>query len=248
MQLNKTISLFCLALACLAFGKPQNAEAQCSAKVDLGLAYVHLDNLLSGRTIHSADLAAIRADVNVRLFKGLIIKPTVLYGASAPFKVDSEDSLFAATIAVGHCIPFCNDKLILQPNVGWTYTRMKTVFNSSTTQFIPPIGPVEVNFSGVKQSFRSNGPAVGLEVYYSFTPCFRTCVAFQYIWSKTNSELQGQFSDSSHTQGPSYSAMLEYDINEWWSVNIAGAYNVSLTKEKHGLRAAGAKVGLARWF
>ncbi len=247
MQLKKKISIFCLALACFAFGSSQSIEAQCSAKVDLGLAYVHLDNLEEGKTIHSADLAAVRADVNFKLFKGLIVKPTVLFGSSSPFEVDSEDSIFASAITVGHCVPV-TEKLLLQPNIGYTYTRMKTVYNGTTTTVNPFLGLVEVHFHGVKQSFRSHGPSLGLEAYYSFTNCFRACVSVQYIWSKTHSELHGLFSDSSYTKGPSYSAMLEYDFNECWSVNVAGAYNVSLTKEKHGLRAAGAKIGLARWF
>lgn len=247
MSLTKKLSIFLFALAAVAFSGPESLEAQCSAKVDLGLAYVHLDNLFEGKTEHSNDLAAIRADVNFKLFKGLIVKPTVLFGSSEPFKVESEDSLFAAAITVGHCFPI-TEKLLIQPNLGWTYTRMKTVFNGTTTEVNPFLGEVDIRFHGVKQSFRSNGPSIGLEAYYSFTDCFRTCLSVQYIWSKTHSELHGLFNDSSHTQGPSYSAMIEYDFTSCWSVNLAGAYNVSLTKEKHGLRAAGLKVGLARWF
>lgn len=247
MNFKNKISLFFLALTAFAFGGVKSVEGQCSTKVDLGAAYVHLDNLTSGRTTHSADLAAIRADVNFKLFQGLIVKPTALYGASNPFHVKSDDSLFAAAITIGHCVPI-TEKFMVQPNIGYTYTRMKTVFNGSTTEIVPPCGPIEIRFHGIKQSFSSNGPSAGLEGYYFFTKCFRACVSFQYIWSKTDAELHGVYSDKSHTKGPSYSAMLEYDINDCWSVNVAGAYNISLTKEKHGLRAAGAKLGIARWF
>jgi hypothetical protein len=234
-------------LAALLMGTSQSVEAQCSAKVDLGAAYVHLDNLTSGVTTHSADLAAIRADVNFKLFEGLIVKPTALYGASNPFHVQSDDSLFAAAITVGHCFPI-TEKILVQPNVGYTYTKMKTVFSGVVTNFIPPCGPTEIHFHGLKQSFTSNGPSLGLEGYYFFTKRFRLCLAVQYIWSKTDAEVHGIYNDKSHTKGPSYSGMLEWDINDCWSVNVAGAYNISLTKEKHGLRAAGAKVGIARWF
>lgn len=250
-QKNK-ISLFFLAIALFTFGGIQVAEAQCSAKVDLGLAYVHLDNLTSGKTTHSADLAALRADVNFKLFKGLIVKPYVLYGASSPFRTNSDDSIFTTGLTVGHCFPIC-EKLIIQPNIGWTYTRSKTVFNQSFIEVIPPLGPVNVHFHGITQTFNSNGPSVGLDAYYSFTKCFRASISFQYIWSRTHAEVHNPFgpdpfNDKSDSKGASWSAMLEYDINDCWSVNVAGAYNNSLSKEKHGLRAAGAKLGLARWF
>jgi hypothetical protein len=42
--------------------------------------------------------------------------------------------------------------------------------------------------------------------------------------------------------------MLETDINDCWSVNIGGAYNISLSHEKHGLRAYGGRLALAYWF
>lgn len=245
--LPRKLSPIFLAIMFCILGNINSAFAQCSGKVDLGLAYVHLDSLTSGRTTHSADLAAIRADVNIKLFKGLIVKPTVLYGASSPFHVNSEDSLFAAAITVGHCLPV-TEKFLVQPNIGYTYTRMKTVFNGSTVAVDPQLGQVEIRFHGIKQAFRSNGPSLGLEGYYFFTDCFRACASIQYIWSKTHSEVHGLYSDSSYTKGPSYSAMLEYDIDKCWSVNIGGAYNISLTKEKHGLRAAGVKLGIARWF
>lgn len=218
-----------VALTTLLMATPQSVEAQCSTKVDLGAAYVHLDNLTSGVTTHSADLAALRADVNFKLFQGLIVKPTVLYGASNPFHVESDDALFAATISIGHCIPI-TEKFLVQPNIGWTYTKMKTVFNGTVTELLSPVGPVEAHFHGIKQSFTSNGPSVGLEGYYFFSSRFRLCLSVQYIWSKTDAELHGIYSDKSHTKGPSYSGMLEYDINDCWSVNIAGAYNISLTK------------------
>lgn len=247
MTRQNLFSTFLFTLAIFVFGDIKTVEGQCSAKLDLGIAYVHLDNLTNGHTTHSADLAALRADVNLKLFKGLIVKPTVLYGASNPFHVNSEDSLFASAITVGHCVPI-TEKFMVQPNVGYTYTRMKTIFNGSTTTVDPFLGVIDIHFHGIKQSFRSNGPSVGIEGYYFFTPSFRASVSFQYIWSKTDAEIQGLFNDKSHTQGPSYSGMLEYDINECWSVNVGAAYNISLTKEKHGLRVAGAKVGIARWF
>lgn len=247
MKQKNKMSLFFLSLAIFAFGGLQAAEIPCSAKVDLGLAYVHMDNLISGRTEHSADLAALRAEVSFKLFQGLIIKPTVLYGADQPFKTDTEDSLFLAGITVGHCIPIC-ENLIVQPNLGWTYSRSKTVFNGATEVFNPQLGLIDIHFHGIKQTFNSNGPSVGLDAYYSFTKRFRACVSFMYIWSRTHSEIHGLYNSKSDSKGPGWSAMLEYDLNDCWSINAAGAYNNSLSKEKHGLRIAGAKVGIARWF
>jgi len=51
-----------------------------------------------------------------------------------------------------------------------------------------------------------------------------------------------------HSSGSAFSAMIEQDLNKYWSVNLAGAYNNSMSKEKNGMRAYGVKLGIARWF
>ena len=246
LKMNKLHLLF-LSLIAFTFGGISKTDAQCSAKVDLGVAYVHLDNLTHGHTTHSADLAALRGEVSFKLFKGLILRPYALYGASSPFKTNSEDSLFTTGVSIGHCIPVM-EKLIIQPNVGWAYTRSKTVFNDTVQQINPILGVIDIHFHGIKQTFNSNGPFIGLDAYYAFTDYFRLNISFQYAWSRTHSEVHNAFNSKDDAKGANWSAMLEYDLNECWSVNVAGAYNNSLTHEKHGLRAAGAKLGIARWF
>jgi len=52
----------------------------CRGKFDIGPAYVHVDFLESGKTFHKMDLAAVRADLNVRVWSGLIIRTPILYG------------------------------------------------------------------------------------------------------------------------------------------------------------------------
>ena len=52
----------------------------------------------------------------------------------------------------------------------------------------------------------------------------------------------------SKPKGSNYGVMIEHDLNDRWSINLGGAYNTSLTKEKHGIRGYGGRLGCAYWF
>ena len=100
----------------------------------------------------------------------------------------------------------------------------------------------------VEERFRSCSPYLALELSYTFRPFCRLVLNYQYAWSRTHTTISRIVNEKSHSEGFSYSGMLEHDLNNNWSVSVGGAYNVSLTKEKHGLRAYGCKVGVAYWF
>ena len=38
--------------------------------------------------------------------------------------------------------------------------------------------------------------------------------------------------------------MIDYQLTEHWSVNASAGFNLMLSKEKHGIRAQGARLGL----
>lgn len=205
-------------------------------KVDVAPVYVHLDILESGHTIKNHNMGGVKADATVGFFSdmGWVIKPTALYATTC-----SHSQLFTGGAYFGHVTPICKG-LYLTPLLGCMYTYMDTRIQ------IPFFGD-----TNLKERFYSVSPCVGLEGIYSFTPNFRICALYQYSWSRTKTRIStpiATIKDTSHTEGSSYSAMLEYDLNDCWSVNIGGAYNISLTKERHGLRGAGAKLGVAYWF
>ena len=54
--------------------------------------------------------------------------------------------------------------------------------------------------------------------------------------------------DKSHSDGPNYSLGIDYSLSKHWSVMLGFGYNITLSKEKHGIRGKGAKLGLSYYF
>lgn len=209
--------------------------ARCSGKVDLGPAYIHLDVLESNKTIKTMDLLGVKADAMILFFegKGWGIKPSLLYGRG-----DSRlGEVFSGGVGFGHCTPI-TDCFTVTPSVGITYGYIKTRIR------IPDFFG-RMHFT---EKFRSTSPYLALDATYTIIKGLRVCGMFQYAWSRTHTTIVGVLKDKSNAKGPNYALMVEYDLNDHWSLQLAGAYNISLSKEKHGIRGAGGKLGVAYWF
>lgn len=208
-------------------------QAETQGKLDVGPAFLHIDILESGRTVKRMDMWAIRSDFSYFLHKGLYIKPIVLYGNGGAAK----GGIFSGSLGFGYYIPL-REKLAIAPSVGVTYSHLWTKIDFEPLQLI-----------GLREKFRSWAPYLGLDLYFNFRPDCRVCVGAQYAWAWTKTSIQKLVkNDKSHSQGFAYSILLEYDLNSKWSINFGAAYNLTLTKEKHGLRGTGIKAGLVRWF
>lgn len=223
------IVLLMLALFCVSTNR---LAAEICGKVDLGAAYVHLDILESGRTIDTKNMAAFKGDATILFYQGWCLKPTLLISCNPT-------DLVSGGCGIGHYTPL-TDTISVTPSIGCNFTYLRT-----TIDVMIPVIEQEMRF---KERFQSASPYVGLDVSWCFTPQWRVCATVQYAWSKTRTTIKHLLTDKSHTQGPSYAILLERDICSWLSVNVGAAYNISLSKERHGLRASGAKVGLAVWF
>ena len=199
------------------------------AKIDIGPAFVHLDILESGKTIDRMDLPAIRADGTYLWENGIAVKPTVLYG-------NNNGVLLATGISLGQYLPL-NEQWSFLPNIGVNYSYVRTSVD------FPAFGLFHL-----KERFRSLSPFLGLDAYYSFSSTWRLCGSFQYAWSRTHTDIQHLIKSKSHCQGPNYSLLLEKDISPSWSINLGMGYNITLSKEKHGIRGSGVKIGLAKWY
>lgn len=200
-------------------------------RADIGPAYVHIDVLENGRTTHKMDLGAVKADSTIVLYKGFCIKPSILYGFGHGY-------VFSPSLGAGFVFPVCKN-LYITPLVGYGYTYLRTKLDLKTPFF---------TLHHVREKFRSRSPYVGVDISYDFCDCWRICGSYQYLWSRTHTTIGHLISDNSHTQGSSFALMIERDLDKNWSCNIGGAYNSSLSKEKHGLRGYGFKLGIARWF
>lgn len=207
--------------------------AEIKGKIDIGPAYVHLDILESGHTVDTKNLFAIRADANVLVYKGLCLKPTFLTSCNCT-------ELMSGGIGIGHYTPIGTD-FSITPLIGCNFTYLRTTIDLSV-----PLLPVPLR---VTERFRSTSPYVGVDVTWNFYPLWRLGGTFQYAWSSTTTTFRSlDVTSKTSCKGPSYAAVLEHDFNDCFSVNLGAAYNISLSKEKHGLRAAGIKWGFVYWF
>lgn len=213
---------------CLSFVEAPSF-AVCN-KIELGPTFVHVDVLESNHTVKKLDMAAVKGEGSYFLWKGLCLKGSGLYAGC------SRGQLGSAGLGLGFCIPVC-DELVIMPSAGWTYTELHTKINLEMFQLFH-----------LKESFRSHSPYAALEASYCFCQGWRIIGLYQYAWSRTRTHIKHVTHQRSKTQGPNYALQLERDINENWSASIAGAYNITLSKEKHGLRAYGFRLGVAYWF
>lgn len=201
----------------------------CQGRIDVGPAYVNIDMLESGHTARSLDLYGGKLDGTLTLYKGLCIKPSLLVA-------NGKANLDSWSLGLGFCIPFYSD-FNVTPAVGYTQTRFKSRLN------LPQYGLYHL-----REKFKSQGMYVGADLCWNFAKTWRTYIQYQYSWSYVRTTLRPIYRVKDHTQGPSYALAVEKDLASWCSLSLAGGYNISLSKEKHGLRGKGIKLGFAVWY
>lgn len=234
----KAIFTICLSALLLAvsFNSLEAAfkfpEFQFKGKVDAGPTFVKIDVLESGKTVDKLYLTCVKADAVLMITKGIAIKPGFILGTG------HDGRLATFTIGVGHGLPI-GERLILMPSVGvaWTYLRTKI--------------DIELPFIGserFKEKFHSTSPFVSLEFSYRLTEKLYMHGMYQYAWSRTHTVIKPLVSDKSHSCGPNYALGLDYSLTPNWSITAGAGYNITLSKEKHGLRGMGARLGAAYYF
>jgi len=212
-------------------GTPKLHSEVCG-KIEIAPAFLHIDILESGHTVKRMDMWAARGDFSYNVYKGLFIKPMVMYGHNNAAK----GGIFSAGLQASYYIPF-NKKWAISPGVGLGYCHLWTKID------VP-----DYNLYGLKERFKSLSPFLSLDVYYTFFEGFRVIASYQYSFSRTHTSIQMLGKSRSHSEGPVYGMQLEYDLSPNWSLNLGAAYNISLTKEKHGIRGSGIKGAAVYWF
>jgi hypothetical protein len=231
--------LIAVIFALFSFIKISLGATESCGKVEVSAAYVHVDFLESKKTIHRMDVPAVKTDLSWKVWNGIVVKPTFLYGHG-----NHKDEVMQAGGGIGFCVPI-DPQLYVVPLVGFNWSHLKTTLDINNP-FIP-LAKLKLT-----ETFRSYSPYVAIEASYTLCKGFRVVGNVQYSWSKTKTTLKPMinpnFKEKSHSEGFTYSGMVEYDLNDHLSINMGAAYNVSLTKEKHGLRIWGGKLGVAFWF
>jgi hypothetical protein len=201
---------------------------QCKGKIDIAPTYLSLDFKESNKTVDHYDLYGLRFGIDYFLWKALLFRGTALGAWN-----DADFQIYTA--GLGACLPF--KKLYFTPSAGATWSRFSSYID------VPSFG-----LYNLKNTFRSLGPYVGLDVQWCISESFRIGGSFQYSWSHTHSQIKGLFKTKDNSMGPTWSFLIEKDLSKKWSINLGGAINRSLNHEKHGIKGQGVKLGITYWL
>lgn len=236
--MRKTITTLLTALMVFCI---QNGQADCCrGKIDVGATLIKVDVLESGNTVDTMYIKAFKADATVLLWQGFCLKPGVLLG-----KGDGE--IATAGLGLGYYIPVgyfssACEGLTLIPSAGVAYTYLSTHVDLE----IPGIPSIYTE--DLKETFKSFSPYIAVDICYKLTDKLTLLGMIQYAWARTHTHIESLGKDKSHSQGPNYALGFDYSLNNNWSITGGAGYNISLSKEKHGLRAIGGKLGVAYYF
>lgn len=203
-----------------------SAHAEIRGKVDMGAAFVNVDLLQSGKTVDSVRMRGFRGEATVNVWEGVFVRPICIF-------VGGKGQLDSVSVAVGQFLPFC--KILFQPNVGVNFSYLRTKID------------IAENVSA-KEKFRSYSPFIGLEATYTLLEKWTFSASVQYAWCHTKTIIKPVLNEKSRSEGPNYSLGIDYNINQNWAITFGAAYNISLSREKHGLRGYGTKIGVAYYF
>lgn len=218
-------------LAAFTFVK-NRLVADYGGKIDAGPTFLHIDVLESGHTIKKINMAGVKADGTWMIWNGVCLKPTILYGQQG------NSQIMSGGCGLGHYTPI-GSKCSITPSVGCNFTQFKTTIHYP---FVPGF------IVALKEKFYSISPYVALDATYCFIKGWRLVASYQYSWSRSYTKIKGYDNTKSSPEGSNYGLMVERDLNDSWSINLGAAYNSSLTKEKHGIRGYGVRLGFAYWF
>lgn len=224
----KTIfSLLLSSLFLLVWNSPLNAVL---GKVEIAPAYVHIDVISHHKTVQKLDLKGVRGEASVALL-GYYVKPYGVYAKGKGCELTSTGASF------GRCIPIV-ERILLSTQFGASYTLLKSSHPTDWSK-------------KVHEHFEGWAPFIGAELVVTLFKGLRLSGSGQYSWSHSHLRIRHIMRSKQYKEkarGPTYNAMLEYDLNACWSINIAGMYNESFSREKNGIRGKGCKAGLAFWF
>jgi hypothetical protein len=213
----------------LLFLLSHSVYAGCNGRVDIGPAYASIDMLESGKTTRTLNLRAVKGDATLIVWDGLCLKPSFLLA-------DGKATLKSGSIGIGYVIPIC-DNFCITPSYGVTETRFQSHIDFAN-----------YGLFHLKEKFVSRGQYISLDASWTFADHWRLYGMAQFCWSHVRTKIGSFPTAKNKTEGPNYALAIERDINKQFSISLAAGYNLSLSKEKHGLRGKGIKLGLAYWY
>ncbi len=202
--------------------------AETHGRIDVAPVALKIDVLEFGHSVDTLHMYGGRLDATLQVAEnyGFVLKPCV-FGASG------EGDFVSGGIALGHYTPITSC-LNVTPTLGYSYTELKTTIN------IPAFG-----LTRQREKFKSNTAVLGVEVGYTITPKWAITGVYQYGFARTHTTIGHIIHAKARSQGPNWGAILDYTLCDHWLISAAVGYNNSLSKEKHGIRGLGYKLGVA---
>lgn len=243
MNLLKTLLLCLLTLSSPLLAYPKG-------KIDAGATALEVQVFLDGEKVETTNYYGINSTAtlallygvcgNDSLLDGIVLKPRAL-GAW-----NGGSYIWNTALGIGYYIPIGD--FSVTPLVGEFYGELST--HAPAAILRPDVfGP------DVPQHSKSYGTYIGIDL--SYTLCdWMFSLSYQYAWTHTKTHYNtptnpfffptNTFHD--HSSGSSIAGQIDYYINDCWSINLAAAYNESLTHEKHGLKIYGVRLGMGYTF
>lgn len=202
-------------------------------RVDIAPIYMRVQVIESSKTVNTLDMGGGRIEATLLPFKGygFCLKPLL-------FAAQGDGTFYSTGCGVGHYTPL-NDNWALIPVVGVSYTHLHTHIDLPLPFIV---------LHNVKETFRSRSFYMGMDSCFRIASCWQLTCVFQYVWAHTLTTIGSFPSAKGRTQGTNWGVVVDYFWKENWTVTVAGGYNNSLSKEKHGIRGYGCKIGVAWIF
>lgn len=238
MQIIRTTILLFLIISAPLMGKVRG-------KIDGGALFISLKQKSLGMENKRLDMGGVRIDATVLPFEG--------YGfgfKSSATAVTGDAEFYLWNIGVGHYTPI-TDCFSVFPIVGYGFNLLD---DARINILVPTqIGPVEIRKA--KEHICSHSVFMGTDFVYKFSDCLYSTIAVQYAFARSHTRItQGTpalpkaIRLKGGTQGWNLGLLIDYLINDCFSVNLGVGYNSSLDREKFGIQGYGVKLGAGYWF
>jgi predicted porin len=226
--MKKSLFLLCV----LSLFASSAAYAEIKGKVEFGPTWINSEMTDSGPKSRNLNVKGFGANGTVAIWKGLCLKPLVNWAEG------KSQTYWSTGLGVGFAVPFMEKWLVI-PHVGTSYTSLKF------RRDLPIPGG-----NNLDQKMKSRSQYVGSDLSYKITDKLSITGSVQYAWVSTYTTISSPFvpANRAESRGFNYFGMVDYYINDNWSLNLAGAIMKSKTKERYGSDGMGVRVGLGYKF
>lgn len=241
------IALTGIMLATLPLSSEAATKPQRRGKIDFGPVFIKSKVFYNEQTRDDLDLWGARINGTIRIYKGLVFKPSLV-------TAHGQGDLTSGGAALGFYIPI--ERFSIQPVAGINFTNL----SFATQPLIPPGGSKAKR----EQRFNTRTPFVGVHFSFKPNPCWLFSLSFEYGWAHSKTTIRGNIpnlnlptvkTDSKgvirsdeESKGPTVAFAVDYYFYENFTVNLGVLYNRVWEKSRNGVRGHGIRIGTGYVF